>query len=120
MKMAAIFKYAILLAFISAAIFGLYLPTASHSNHEAICPFATGAALPCGTTLEHIGNWQKAFTALLVELILASFVFLVIQENHRELTRNAIPKSYRFRRTPEPQTAFQLLFSRGIIHPKAP
>ncbi|OGC84931.1 hypothetical protein A3F55_02840 [Candidatus Adlerbacteria bacterium RIFCSPHIGHO2_12_FULL_53_18] len=70
----------LLLAFIFAAVFGLYAMVAlSPHEHEAGCASLSPLSVVCAEVLVHVGHWQNALLAIVVEIlvVVALALFLV-------------------------------------------
>jgi hypothetical protein len=113
---------ALLVAFITLAVFGLYLPfSAGHASHHG-CPFSIGGTALCDVSLSHIEHWQTALAATLVNAILLATVlfsvyvwFGVVRQTEVQYQR------YRTRsKTPERPSLYRELFSDGVLNRKAP
>lgn len=113
----------LLLAFITLAVFGLYLAPMGHMGHDMPCPFAPGGTAICSMPLAHLEHWQSSLLAVLFEvfvLLSIAFIFLAIRfdpgvGNDPQFER------YRLRqRVPIRPPLLQELFSQGILHRKEP
>jgi len=110
----------ILVAFIVAAVFGLYLTIVSPMGHAG-CPFSVGASA-CVAPLEHLTHWQSSFTAIATELVVLFALALVVVASLGLLgTDIRLYRLFKQReRIPRRPTLLQELFSRGILHRKEP
>ncbi len=112
----------ILIAFCVAAVFGLYMPMASHAGHEAPCPFAPGGTALCAAPFAHLEHWQSAFVAVFVEVFVL-FVLAVVFFSRYDLFDPDVRRYPTYRilnRIPMRPSLFQELFSQGILNRKAP
>ena len=112
----------LLIAFSIVAVFGLFLPSMNHMEHDMGCPFAPGDTALCATPLAHLGHWQTAFTAVLVELLtLFALAVLVFVHRHLFELHDKQYERHRWREhVPIRPTLFQELFSQGLLNPKVP
>ena len=108
----------ILIAFILAAVFGVYAVALAPMGEEVGCPFAMGQSAVCAALFEHLSHWQSAFAAILAELLVVATLFIFFVRSRVPVPKNSWPLRYRlrvFRHIPLP---LQEAFSSGILNPK--
>lgn len=115
-----------LLGYLFLAIVGyvhlLDMATVHESSHT--CPFSDAGQTICEATLvDHTRTWQKYLSLTLISL--SSFVvlgaLLFSTTKHVFSLAEIISFQYARKRKREPiPTLYTLLFSKGILHPKAP
>lgn len=109
----------LLLAYIGVAVFGISAGT--HREHGSIrCPYAIGQHSLCTMNfLEHMKAWQDATAGVpslwwmlfvtIVSMAIASVLFIALLQ---PVMRTASLRG--------PPSLMEQLFSKGILHPKAP
>ena len=112
----------LLVAFITLAVFGLYLVPMGHMGHDMPCPFAAGGTALCSMTLVHIEHWQSSFLGVLLEiLVLAAIALMFVVRFAPDTGKDPQFERYRLRqRIPMRPPLLQELFSQGILHRKEP
>lgn len=106
---------------IMMAVLGMPLMLSNPMHHEMGCPFMSGQAAFCATSLlEHIKHWQMAFGTILTELLLAAVLALIVLREWRAagLREPSIARVRMRSREPDRPTLLQELFSQGILNRK--
>ena len=113
------FALPIIIAFLVAAIFGLYLPMMAHGGHDAHCLFSPANPAICAP-LTHIEHWISALAATLAALTIlgALCIGALYTLSSPHLERSSIRGPTRHQ-TARP-TLFEELFADGILHRKEP
>ena len=110
----------LLVVVVIVALLGMPLVLAGPMHHEMGCPFMSGQAALCVTSiLEHIKHWQTAFAAVLFEIFTLCALALFLQ---RPLLGMLLaPERIRWRAhtdSPARPTLLQELYARGILNRK--
>lgn len=117
-----LFAGLILAIFCFVALFGLYLPIMDHTGHETGCLFTLGDIVLCSASLAYTGDWQSAFTAVLVG-VLALFAFALVRLARFDFPDPGMGQRDAYktrRRIPLRPLLFQELYSAGILNRKEP
>lgn len=81
-----------------------------------------GAIAVCAVPLAHLQNWQAAFTAILLEILVLWTAALLVRARFDVFDSDTALHGFglALRRTPARPTLFQELFSNGILNRKEP
>lgn len=116
--------------FVVITLFGVGVSMTADNGDMTGCPLMEGLASMCQMgVLEHIGYWQQLFTAkvndantLILWLLSILLLFAVYQLGIRNRGRVPFDSSFYLYNKSNPQVRLfnylNLLFSRGILHPK--
>ncbi len=112
------------ITFVAIAGFGVFAMPSHH--HEPGCPFMQGEHTICPmNTAEHLSAWQNVFTSTqpTVSLLILSTVTLVLVSWRKNNLPRMFPIRLKLYSSDSPAvlpSLFQVLFSDGILNPKAP
>lgn len=116
-----LFTLPLLILCSTVAVFGLYLTLAAPLEHDMGCPFMPGEAVLCESALlAHMTHWQTALAAVIAETFLLFALARLVRPKLSLLPECHFEKAHTGKRKLKYPTLFQVLFSQGILNPKAP
>lgn len=117
--MSKLFSIFFILIFLASSGFGfLYAFDMSHHSHTNPCPFMQNHTAVCDMNFfRHFSLWKSNFSYVFFNSILVLFIFIYYFKPFLNFSRF---RFFRFRKNLYFRSLYQLLFSEGILNPKAP